>query len=80
MKINIKPLLRTDEYSLFKWTKNGIMINYKGGLFNLSKMEVIEVIEFLNNLLDEEITTQQKEDIEEVLNEYKKENKDDENI
>lgn len=72
IKINIKPLLRTDEYSLFKWTKNGIMINYKGALFNLSKMEDIEVIEFLNNLLDEEITKQQKEDIDEVLNEYKK--------
>lgn len=67
-----KILFRTDEKKLFKYSKQGILMRYKEGFINLSIMlqeEDNDVLDMLYSLLDEELTTNQKYDIKELIKE-----------
>lgn len=65
IKINYSQLLRTDDTSLFKWSKYGVIIKHTGT--NLDKMNKFDALETLDNLEDNlELTFQMKQDINEV--------------
>lgn len=69
--------LRVPELSLFKWKKEGIILTYGAGINkrtinisdNISK-DKNGTLDFLYNLLDEDIPNQQKQDIKEVISEF----------
>jgi hypothetical protein len=68
---------RINEYNLFKWTKQGIILTIGTGFNkriinlndNISK-DRNGTLDFLYSLLDNDIPNQQKNDIKEVINYY----------
>lgn len=74
-KRDLKPLLRINEQSLFKWKKDGLYQLIRGNYINIELEDIDYVIDGLINMLDCELTYTQKVDIEEVI-EYLKAKKD----
>jgi len=74
MKIYYKHLLRTDATSLFKYTKHGITLNIRGTAWNLtekSRDDLAGTLDYLEEMLDGELTYQQRQDVNEVIQELK---------
>lgn len=70
-------LLRLPELNLFKWKKEGIILTYGSGfnkrIINISdnmRIDKNSCLDWLYELLDEDIPKQQKDDIKEVINEF----------
>ena len=66
-KRDLKPLLRINEQSLFKWKKDGVYQLIRGNYINIELEDIDYVIEGLTNMLDYELTHTQRVDIEEVI-------------
>lgn len=69
IRINFSKLLRTDEVSLFKWHKDGVILLYNGMYHNLTTdFKIEESLDILDKLLEsiDGITPQQLQDIKEV--------------
>lgn len=65
----MRQLLRpTDQKPLFKWCKDGVHLLHPLGNINLEKLDYYEALEIIDNLLEQEITKYQKQDIKEVKN------------
>ena len=64
----IKQLRPTDQKPLFKWSKDGVLLLLPYHNINLEKVEQDEAYDILDNLLEQEITKYQRQDIKEVIN------------
>ena len=64
----IRQLRPTDQKPLFKWSKDGVLLLLPYHNINLERIEQNEALEILDNLLEQEITKYQKQDIKEVKN------------
>jgi hypothetical protein len=67
-----KQQFRDKSLNLFKWSKQGILITCNGRTINLNDSISIDkdgTIEFLYNLLDEDLVKQQRDDVKEVIKE-----------
>lgn len=62
----IEHLFRTDSHHLFKWSSKGIILTKGYVTINLNQLEPYDVLDILEQMLDEEITPNQKMDIMEV--------------
>jgi hypothetical protein len=68
---------RINELNLFKWKKEGIIMTYGSG-FNKRSINISDniskdkngTLDWLYDLLDEDIPKQQKDDIREVISEF----------
>ena len=64
----IRQLRPTDQKPLFKWSKDGVVLLHPRQHINLEKIEQDKALEILDELLEQEITKYQKQDIKEVKN------------
>ena len=58
----------TDLKPLFKWSKHGVLLLLPYQPINLERIEQDDALQILDNLLEQEITKYQKQDIKEVIN------------
>lgn len=63
----INLLRPKDLKPLFKWTKCGVVLLHPQQHINLEKIEQEVALNILDNLLEQEITKYQKQDIKEVI-------------
>lgn len=77
--INPRNLCRTDEYSLFKFAKEGVLMWQRNkpwlNLTEGMKETPSETIEFLERFLENELTPHQRFDTEEVIKDLNEEYK-----
>jgi hypothetical protein len=65
----MRNLLRpTDQKPLFKWSKDGVLLLLPYQTINLERIEQDNAFDILDNLLEQEITKYQRQDIKEVKN------------
>lgn len=65
----MNKILRIKEFNIFKWSKHGIILNYKKEQINISKLFLEDrdlCLDILDNLYDSDIPKQVKVDIKEV--------------
>lgn len=63
MRIQLRP---ENQRPLFKWSKYGILLLLPQQVINLEQVEHSEALDILDDLLEQEITKYQKQDIKEV--------------
>jgi len=74
-KADITPLYRTQK-SLFRYTKQGIIMDFNYQTINLTERftdSPSDVIDMLEGFLEKDLIVQYREDIKEVLNDFKDE-------
>jgi len=67
-----KQQFRDKSLNLFKYSKQGILITYNRRTINLNDSISIDkegTLNYLDNLLDEDLAIQQRDDIKEVIKE-----------
>lgn len=65
----MRNLLRpTNQKPLFKWSKHGVLLLLPYHNINLERIEQDDAFDILDNLLEQEITKYQRQDIKEVIN------------
>ena len=61
-----KTLLRSDQHKLFKWSSKGIFLDFNYSTINLDILPLYDALDLLENLLDNELTINQRMDVLEV--------------
>jgi hypothetical protein len=64
----IKQLRPKELKPLFKWSKDGVLLLLPYNSINLEKIEHDNALDILDNLLEQDITKYQRQDIKEVIN------------
>jgi len=65
----MNKILRIKEFNIFKWSKHGIILNYKKEQINISKLFIEDkdkCLDLLDNIQDSDIPKQVYYDIKEV--------------
>ena len=63
----INLLRPTNQKQLFKWSKYGVVLLHPQQHINLELIEQDKALDILDNLLEQEITEYQRQDIKEVI-------------